>query len=345
VIDPADVEAAIEADADAEGADAEAEEDGDSSSTDSSSSSSSTGSVGSYSSELEPVGVAADGSSDVAREKVLEVRSVTRSSHMVERDGRRKGQAVWFEVVNKSRGNDVLASLWHPGGTQALSASKLYALACQRYVGISWQQVQAFLDSRETAQLASSNVVADKILSPTLPRFVNETWRNDVLWVPAAMASQQSAGMHVGGPTSITSSTFLGAKILMQCSGEVSAGGDGAGAGHPMASQPIRPSVTDSQFYGTNGVVCRDRKFVVEFTIDGQNRQIASFDTQLEAAVASDLARLVIHGPQLMNPEHQAGNEPAEYILNLPGDARIIFLREQLSINGLGELHLATPVH
>ena len=178
----------------------------DSSSSDSDSSDTSTGSGGSRgdgdgvggldsrSVAAKPVGRAADGSRDTETEDVLFVRAASRSADALDAQGQRMGVRTWFEVVPRERVDDVLQSLWHVGGIQSLSAAKLYARVRELYAGISLNAVASFIRRQEAAQLAKSNLVADKILAPRLPTAVNDTWYSDLTFLSADIPVSAPSG-------------------------------------------------------------------------------------------------------------------------------------------------------
>jgi len=172
VLDASEISAAIVADNDAEEEEGRHDEDG----SDDGEEEEASGDSGSEADD--PVGVSADGVPDSAKERVLFVRAINRSSSLVAPSGQRRPVAVWFEVVPEGLVDDVLASVWRPDGIQA-SAAKLYAATCERYVGISHAACAAFVAQQQAKQL-SSNAVADKILAPSLPRAVMERFESDI---------------------------------------------------------------------------------------------------------------------------------------------------------------------
>ena len=153
------------------------------------------------------VGHAADVSSDADMEDVLFVRAASRSADEFDAQGQRMGAQTWYEVVPTERIGDVLQSLWHIGGIQSLSAAKTYARTRELYVGISIEAVASFIRRQEAAQLAKSNLVADKMLAPRLPHAVNELWYSDITFLSSDIpASAPSGGARYIGFLSILDS-------------------------------------------------------------------------------------------------------------------------------------------
>jgi hypothetical protein len=135
------------------------------------------------------VGRAADGSSDSRSERVLMVRSLTRRSDLVRADGSRLQQQQWFEIVPTDRIDTLLSSMWHMGGVQSLSTPKLYAAVVAEYVGVSHAAVSSFISRQEAAALSKANLVADQIVSPSLPEALNESWSGDLTFLDATIPS------------------------------------------------------------------------------------------------------------------------------------------------------------
>jgi transposase InsO family protein len=135
------------------------------------------------------VGRAADGSSDSRSERVLMVRSLTRRSDLVRADGSRLQLQQWFEIVPTDRIDDLLSSMWHMGGVQSLSTPKLYAAVVAKYVGVSHAAVSSFISRQEAAALSNANLVADQIVSPSLPEALNESWSGDLTFLDATIPS------------------------------------------------------------------------------------------------------------------------------------------------------------
>jgi len=136
-----------------------------------------------------PVGRAADGSADARKERVLMVKSITRRADRVRADGARILEEAWFEIVPNDRVDSVLGSLWHVGGIQSVSTPKLYAAVCTRYVGVSHAAIASFVARQEAAELSRANLVADKIVSPSLPEALNESWSGDITFVDPSIPS------------------------------------------------------------------------------------------------------------------------------------------------------------
>ncbi len=117
----------------------------------------------------DPVGLAANGVPDSAKESVLFVRALTRSAIQVAPSGqRRRPVATWFEIVPEDRVDAVLGSVWRPDGIQA-SAAKLYSETSNLYVGISHADCAGFVAQQQARQLSKSNVLQDTILAPSQP--------------------------------------------------------------------------------------------------------------------------------------------------------------------------------
>jgi len=135
------------------------------------------------------VGRAADGSSDSRSERVLMVRSLTRRSDLVRADGSRLQLQQWFEIVPTDRIDDLLSSMWHMGGVQSLSTPKLYAAVVAKYVGVSHAAISSFISRQEAAALSKANLVADQIVSPSLPEALNESWSGDLTFLDASIPS------------------------------------------------------------------------------------------------------------------------------------------------------------
>jgi len=176
IVDEDDVAAAIAQDDDSS-------EDGDSSSV-------GTGDgVSEGSDDGTPVGRAADGSADARKERVLFVRSTTRRADRVRADGARIREEEWFQVVPTDRADALLGSMWHVGGIQSVSTPKLYAAVSARYVGVSHAAIASFVARQEAAELSRANLVADKIVSPSLPESLNEPWSGDITFVDPSIPS------------------------------------------------------------------------------------------------------------------------------------------------------------
>ncbi len=188
VLDASEISAAIVADNDAEEEEGRHDEDG----SDDGEEEEASGDSGSEADD--PVGVSADGVPDSAKERVLFVRAINRSSSLVAPSGQRRPIATWFEVVPQDRVTDVLASVWRPDGLQA-SAAKVYSLVSEQYVGISHAACAAFVAAQQAKQLSSSNAVADKILAPSLPRAVMERWSSDLTFFDGTIPSNDFIGM------------------------------------------------------------------------------------------------------------------------------------------------------
>ncbi len=107
----------------------------------------------------DPVGLAANGVPDSAKESVLFVNGHTRSAIQVAPSGQRRPVATWFEIVPEDRVDAVLGSLWRPDGIQA-SAAKLYSDTSILYVGISHADCAGFVSQQQARQLSTSNAVA-----------------------------------------------------------------------------------------------------------------------------------------------------------------------------------------
>jgi hypothetical protein len=135
------------------------------------------------------VGRTADGSNDARTERVLMVRSLTRRSDMVRADGTRLQQHQWFEIVPTERVDALLGSMWHVGGVHSLSTPKLYAAVVAKYVGVSHAAISSFISRQEAAELSKSNLVADQIVSPSLPEALNESWSGDLTFLDATIPS------------------------------------------------------------------------------------------------------------------------------------------------------------
>jgi transposase InsO family protein len=184
VLDAADVAAAIAKDDEA----AEEEEEEGSQSDDED------GAVSDSDSEADdPVGLAANGVPDSAKESVLFVKGLTRSAIQVAPSGQRRPIATWFEVVPENRVDAVLGSLWRPDGIQA-SAAKLYALTCERFVGISHADCAGFVAQQQSKQLSSSNAAQDKILAPSQPTDVGQRWELDLTFTDSTIPSDGFIG-------------------------------------------------------------------------------------------------------------------------------------------------------
>jgi len=98
--------------------------------------------------------------------------------------------------VPDNRVDDVLVSVWRADGIQA-SAAKVYAHVCEQFVGISHSASASFVARQTAKQLVGSSLVADKIISPSLPQAVNWRWESDLTFLDSTVPSGEYIGMSV----------------------------------------------------------------------------------------------------------------------------------------------------